>query len=98
MGLFQAFGTKLNQARSFATKALGTVGKIGVKAGGLAAMAAPMIAAENPVAGAVLGAVGKIASGIGAGAQIVKTGAMGTGQVAQGINELKALRAPPMVA
>ena len=92
MGFFQALGTKLNQARHIGGKVLGTSAKFATKAGGYAQMAAPLVAMENPAAGAALAAVGKIASGVGAAANVVKTGGAGTGQVAQGINELKALR------
>lgn len=89
----------MNLIRHVGGKILGAAAKIGVKAGGYAAMAAPMIAMENPVAGRIVGNVGRIVAGLGHAAENIKSGAADGRLVAGGINDLKAMRAgPAMVA
>ena len=92
MPFIQSLGTKLNNLRHIGGKVLGAAAKIGVKVGGYAAMAAPMISVENPVAGRIIGNVGRIVAGLGHAAGNIKSGAADGRLIAGGINDLKAMR------
>jgi hypothetical protein len=100
MGFFQGLGTKLNHLRHIGGKVLGAAAKIGIKFGGLAQIAGPIIAASgNPMVGQAIASTGRIVSGLGTAAGRIKSGAADDRNVAGGINDLKAMRgAPAMVA
>ncbi len=100
MPFLQSLGTKLNHLRHIGGKVLGAAAKIGVKIGGLAQIAGPILAAAgNPGVGAVVGSAGRILNGVGTAVENVRSGRADGGNVAAGINELKAMRAgPAMVA